>query len=50
MEGLNDEDGHPAYALTDAGLATAEIVAALTHALDQRDDGTSEESNPSQAA
>ncbi len=50
MSVANDEDGHPAYALTEDGQATAEIIAALTHALDERHKSTGDESDPSRAA
>jgi DNA-binding HxlR family transcriptional regulator len=50
MSVANDEDGHAAYALTVDGQATAEIIAAITHALDERRKSAREQSDPSRAA
>lgn len=50
MEALTDGDGHTAYALTEAGQTTAEMIATLTHALNRRGKIISDDSDPSQAA
>jgi hypothetical protein len=50
MNVADDEDGHPAYALTVDGQATAEIIAALTHALNEARKSAKARPDPTQAA
>jgi DNA-binding HxlR family transcriptional regulator len=43
---INDPDGHPTYALTDAGQATADVIKALTDALEECQKAADDRSSP----